>query len=162
MLPHQSALRPGLGLVSSPLKESGNNIDLQPHLPASARPLRTSYSSGEGSLTTDTSSSNGTGYTNVVASTPSLSPPPSSSSSPTANLPDTVKMSQLGEKVASAAAAAAAAAAKQPVSILSNKLHGAKITNFKQVTRTFETILPLFFNCILFFNYICTCYIVML
>lgn len=98
------------GVVSSPLKESGN-ID-----PVSSRPLRSSYSEGVNS-----SSSYG-----------KVAHPPSS---PTANLPDTVKMSQLGEKAAAAANNAKFLPdSKQPISILSNKTDVMINNNYTSVS----------------------------
>ncbi|KAF2356663.1 Calponin domain [Trinorchestia longiramus] len=99
--------------VASPLKESGN---IEPGSPAS--PLRSlqrnSLNEGLGSLSSSSPSSK-------------VSVPPPSS--PTANLPDTVKMSQLGEK----AGAKLISDAAKPISIRTNKMETRK-SSFNQLS----------------------------
>ncbi|XP_047739662.1 cytospin-A isoform X3 [Hyalella azteca] len=99
--------------TASPLKESGNIDAASPVSPLRSL-QRNSFSDGLSSISSPTPSSK----VNV--------PPPSS---PTANLPDTVKMSQLGEK----AGAKLISEANKPISILSNKIEPRK-NNFNQLS----------------------------
>lgn len=107
----QNVIRSGGLGGPSPLKECGNIESSRPVSPLRALHHRNSFSEGINTITGPSSygSNNDTRYGGK------LSPPPPSS--PTANLPDTVKMSQLEEKASSKLIPES-----KPISILANKV----------------------------------------